>query len=190
LFEAFLNKIQLSEKEEFSVDEAKKLFNKVCEEINFEPEEPDPYIEKFSEVEPLYLQKIYRELNNENEENQQDSPSLESDGTILSKFKESKPSLVQELEKNSAGTVLDFHHKQKIDSIRKNISIHQKFMFVKELFQNSDNEFNQVIEYLDQCENRDDAIEYLENNYFDTKIWDDEDEVVNDFMMVIDKKFK
>jgi len=189
LFETFLNKIQLSEKEEFTVESAKKLFNKVCEEISFDPEEPEPYIEKFSEIEPLYLQKIYKEMNQNPDGNQQNSSSAKPDHTLLSQFKESKSSLVQELEKDPSETVLDYHHKQKIDSIRRNISIHQKFMFVKELFQNSDNEFNQVIDYLDQCESRNEAFEYLENNYFNTKIWNDENEVVMDFMSVIDKKF-
>jgi hypothetical protein len=189
LFEAFLNKIQLSDKDEFSAEEAKKFFNKVCEEINFEPDEPDPYIEKFSEIEPLYLQKIYKDLNQDPAENKSGTESGDSDHTLLNQFQEPKPSLLQQLEKDPSETVLDFHHKQKIDSIRKNISIHQKFMFVKELFQNSDNEFNQVIDYLDQCESRNEALEFLENNYFDTKIWNDEDEVVIDFMSVIDKKF-
>jgi hypothetical protein len=108
---------------------------------------------------------------------------------VLSQYQDSKNTLVHELEKDTSNTVLDFHHKQKIDSIRKNISIHQKFMFVKELFQNSDEEFNQVIDFLDQCEGRKEAMEYLENNYFNPRIWDDEHEAVIDFMSVIDKKF-
>lgn len=189
LFEAFLNKIKLSEKEEFTAEETQKLFNKVCEEISFEPEEPDRYIEKISEIEPLYLQKIYKEGPQEPEDNQQNPPVTESDHSVLGQYKDSKNTLAQELEKDTSETLLDFHQKQKIESIRKNISIHQKFMFVKELFQNSDDEFNRVIDFLDQCEGRKEALEYLENNYFDPKIWDDENEAVIDFMSVIDKKF-
>ncbi len=190
LFEAFLNKIKLSEKEEFAIDETKKLFNKVCEEINFAPEESDRYVEKFSEVEPLYLQKIYQEVEVRGPQEKKQEPQVnESDQSILSQYQDSKNTLVHELEKDTSNTVLDFHHKQKIDSIRKNISIHQKFMFVKELFQNSDEEFNQVINFLDQCEGRKEAMEYLENNYFNPSIWNDENEAVIDFMSVIDKKF-
>jgi hypothetical protein len=62
-------------------------------------------------------------------------------------------------------------------------------MFVKELFQNSDDEFNQVIDFLDQCENRKEALDYLANNYFNTGIWNPEDESVNEFIAVVDKKF-
>jgi hypothetical protein len=65
LYDAFLNKIRLSDKEKFSAEETTSLFNKVCEEISFQPEEPDVYIEKFSEIEPLYLQKIYKEIEKE-----------------------------------------------------------------------------------------------------------------------------
>ncbi len=189
LFEAFLNKIKLSEKETFAAEETKNLFNKVCEEINFAPEEPDRYLERFSEVDPLYLQKIYMEVDRKAEEKKQNPPVKESDPSVLGQYKDSKHTLVQELEKDTADTVLHFHQKQKIDSIRKNISIHQKFMFVKELFQNSDDEFNQVIDFLDQCDNRKEALEYLENNYFNPRIWNDESEAVIDFMSVIDKKF-
>jgi hypothetical protein len=96
---------------------------------------------------------------------------------------------LHELEKEPSNTLLNFHQNQRIESIRKNISIHQKFMFVKELFQNSDEEFNQVIDFLDQCESRKEALDYLSNNYFNTKIWNEEDEAVNEFMIVIDKKF-
>lgn len=189
LFEAFLNKIKLSEKESFTPEDTRKFFNKVCEEINFAPEEPDLYMDKFSEIEPIYLQKIYSEVDERAEEKNQNPQANESEHSVLSQYQDSKNTLVHELEKDTSNTVLDFHHKQKIDSIRKNISIHQKFMFVKELFQNSDQEFNQVIDFLDQCEGRKEAMEYLENNYFNPRIWEDENEAVIDFMSVIDKKF-
>ena len=189
LFEAFLDKINMDEKEEFSGEEAKKYFNKVCEEINFDPEDPDPYIDKFTEIEPIYLQKIYREIENEMLEDNHHNITSDSSNSVLSQFNDPKSTLVEELEGESSGTVLDYHQKQKIDSIRKNISIHQKFMFVKELFHNDDHEFNQVIDFLDNCTNRNEAIEYLENNYFNTALWNDEHEAVIEFMSVIDKKF-
>jgi hypothetical protein len=189
LYEAFLNKIRLSDKEKFSAEETGNLFNKVCEEINFQPEEPDAYIEKFSEIEPLYLQKIYQEVEKESGEKKQDQPARNAAHSILSQFEGSKNTLLHELEKEPSNTLLNFHQNQRIESIRKNISIHQKFMFVKELFQNSDEEFNQVIDFLDQCESRKEALDYLSNNYFNTKIWNEEDEAVNEFMIVIDKKF-
>jgi hypothetical protein len=77
LYEAFLNKIRLSDKEKFSAEETGNLFNKVCEEINFQPEEPDAYIEKFSEIEPLYLQKIYQEVEKESGEKKTGSTGKE-----------------------------------------------------------------------------------------------------------------
>ncbi len=189
LFEAFLDKVSRQDKEEFSGEEAKKYFNKVCEEINFDPEDPDPYIDKFTEIEPIYLQKIYREIDNEMKGENNHIESSESGDSVLSQYDEPTYTLAEELENETTGTVLDFHQKQKIDSIRKNISIHHKFMFVKELFQNDDQEFNQVIDFLDNCVTRDEAIEYLENNYFNTALWNDEQEAVIEFMSVIDKKF-
>ncbi|MBS0000802.1 MAG: hypothetical protein KFF73_17605 [Cyclobacteriaceae bacterium] len=189
LYESFLNKIKMSEKDDFSSEETRNLFNKVCEEINFQPEEPDPYIEKFSEIEPLYVQKIYKDIEQDPGEKKANTTARESGYSVMNQYNDSRNSLVQELEKETPNTLLDFHQKQKIESIRKNISIHQKFMFVKELFQKSDEEFNQVINFLDQCDSRNDAMEYLENNYFNPGIWKDEDEAVIEFMIVIDKKF-
>ncbi len=195
LYEAFIDKLEADTKKEYNSEEVKKLFNKVCEEISFDPDDPDPYIEKLTETEPLYLQKIYKELSiGEYEEEQvstegnKESQQKESN-TVREQFNEPKPSLVDELSKESTDTILYYHQKQKIESIRKNISIHQKFMFVKELFQNDENEFSQVIEFLDKCKTREEALEYLDNNYFNPGLWNDEDEPVIEFMTVIDKKF-
>ncbi len=195
LYEAFTEKIGRVEEEVLNGEEARKYFNRVCEEINFEPEDPDPFIEKLSVIEPLYLQKLYKDMDveatdqenihvkNEPEETKKDQDTLNK------KLTGSRSTLADELENEQANTVLNYHRKQKIDSIRKNISIQQKFMFVKELFRNDDKEFNQVIEYLDSCSDRNEALEYISNNYFNTNIWNEEDEPVVEFMTVVDKKF-
>jgi hypothetical protein len=195
LFTAFVEKIESSDKVSLSGEEARKLFNKVCEEISFDPDDPDPYIDILSQTEPIYLQKMYKEL----EENSLEDTEKEADtditvevkkaGTVQDQFVKPASTLMDDLSKNPSNTILDYHQKQKIDSIRKNISIHQKFMFVKELFQNEENEFYQVIEFLDGCTTREEALEYLENNYFNPGLWKDDDEPVIEFMTVIDKKF-
>lgn len=190
LYEALLEKILSSGKTELTSSETKKYFNQVCEESSFEPEESDQYIDKLSEVEPLFVQKIYQEVEISNKSRAEDKAPSEENvrSTIYEQYLDPKQTLADKLKKESS-TLLDIHQKQKIDSIRKNISIQQKFMFLKELFQNNDEEFNQVVNYLDQCNTRDEAIEYLENNYFNPGTWNDENEAVIDFMTVLDKKF-
>lgn len=193
LYESFIKKIEFLEVDNIQIKEAKQYFDQVCEEISFSPEEQDEYISSFSKVLPFDIEKVYSEKEVEDireEPNLMDEAnSGEEKTTIHEQFYEEKVILADTLKNESSDSLLSFHQNQKIESIKKNISIHQKFKFVKELFDNNDNYFSEVIEHLDHCDSRDEAHNYLKENFLDNEKWQMDNETVNDFMSVFNKKF-
>jgi hypothetical protein len=192
LYHAYLKKVEEIGMEKMQIKEAKQYFDQVCEDINFSPEEPDEYIQLFSNEIKLEIKKVYTEV--ESEDKKEESPPVSDEVKnekvpIHEKFYEQKSTLVDELKKEPVGTVLDYHKKQKIESIKKNISIQQRFRFVRELFEENDDYFNETIDYLDGCDQNNDATIYLNERFFDSGKWNSEDEVVMEFITVIKKKF-
>ncbi len=108
---------------------------------------------------------------------------------IHEKYFQKKATLVDELKKEPASTVLDFHQKQKIDSIKKNISIQQRFRFVRELFSENDELFSEIIEYLDNCSSIEEANSYLNEKFLANGQWNNENDSVIEFLSVVSKKF-
>jgi len=193
LYNAYVQKIELSGSDNMQIKEAKQFFDQVCEDINFSPEEPDEYISLFSKEIQFELKKVYAEVENESsmekEDDQVAEDPKEEKMPIHEKYYQQKATLVDELKKEPASTVLDFHQKQKIDSIKKNISIQQRFRFVRELFSENDELFTEVIEFLDNCSSNDEANSYLKDKFLIDGQWNNEDEVVVEFISVVSKKF-
>jgi hypothetical protein len=192
LFNAYINKIESIGVNNLQIKEAKQYFDEVCEDINFSPEEPDEYIKLFSNEITLEINKVYGEVDNESSKEEMTegiAVSKEDKVPIHEKFYEQKSTLVDELKKEPVGTVLDYHKRQKIKSIKRNISIQQRFRFVRELFEENDDFFNETIDFLDGCGENNAATDYLNEHFFDSGKWDNEDEVVIEFISVVKKKF-
>ena len=193
LYNAYVQRIEESGSDNMQIKEAKQFFDQVCEDINFSPEEPDEYISLFSKEIQFELKKVYAEVENGSSVEKEDAQVAEDpEGEkmpIHEKYYQQKATLVDELKKEPASTVLDFHQKQKIDSIKKNISIQQRFRFVRELFSENDELFTEVIEFLDNCSNNDEANSYLNEKFLNEGKWNNEDEAVLEFISVVNKKF-
>jgi len=192
LYNAYLRKIEVIGADNLQIKEAKQYFDQVCEDINFSPEEPDEYIKLLSNEISFDIKKVYAEVENDSPKGEPVSESEELKDEkvpIHEKFYEQKYTLVDELKKEPVGTVLDYHKKQKIESIKKNISIQQRFRFVRELFDENDEFFSETIDFLDGCSDNNDATNYLNEKFLDSGKWNNEDEVVIEFMVVVKKKF-
>ena len=202
LFNAYLNRLQETGSGSLQIKDAKQYFDQVCEDINFSPEEPDDYIALFSKIIPFEINKVYEEV--VDSQMRKDSSSTQSEDTAIvhqkgkdeekkvtihEQFLEKKSTLIDQLKKEPASTVLDYHHKQKIESIKKNISIQQRFRFVRELFEENDEVFSQTIDYLENCGNNQEAHNYLNDKFLNSGKWNAEQEAVIEFLSVIKKKF-
>jgi hypothetical protein len=75
---------------------------------------------------------------------------------------------------------------QKIGRIKDGLTINQKFMFTKILFNGDFEIFSAAIEKLDRLDNLKQAMTYLEQTYPE---WDKESEEYEEFIELVEKRF-
>lgn len=70
--------------------------------------------------------------------------------------------------------------------IKREVSINDRFLFQRELFNNNRNEMNSTLDKLNNFESYEEAEKYIHNSFS----WDFDNQVVNDFLLVVKKGFK
>ncbi len=174
---------KLEEKKIISItgNEAFALLDSILEEVNFTPEEIDSYINQFSNVWNLSLEKLYENKSSVVQKaavKEVKKPAtsaalkIETLQTTLPLVKEEKPKI------NEVG--------QKVSRIKDKLSINQKFMFTKMLFHGDFEIFTQAIDRLDTLDSFSQAKAYLEKTYPE---WDIESEEYAEFITLIERKF-
>ena len=161
-----------------------QLLNYVFENIQESPEDIEDYLVKFSSIVPLREEDIYGTSESSLKEVELIEPSNLTNSEEV-ESQEVAETLNDQLATETKPTLADVHVNKKIDSIKKSLSINQRFMFINSLFDGDDTTFNEVLDYLDQCDNKDDALNYLQSH---SANWDMESEEVEEFMELIDKK--
>ncbi|GET29985.1 hypothetical protein [Prolixibacter sp. SD074] len=63
------------------------------------------------------------------------------------------------------GHTEDAYMNRPLKSIREGISLNDRYLFVRELFENSNDKFNETVETLDRAENIQEAVHFLKSNY-------------------------
>lgn len=188
--ERLLQKLLEKNVSEISGNEAFAILDQILEEVNFNPEDVDSYLEKFSAVVPLDANKFYVEKNSEPQKpaadiktshefikpNQQQAPTKEQPKNT---------SINDSLNHQSKTTLAD--NFQKIAKIKDSLTINQKFMFTKVLFHGDFELFSKAIEQLDRQDNMKGAMRYLENEHSST--WDRDSEEFHEFMELVEKRF-
>lgn len=149
-------------------DEAFEIFNEVCANTSDEPEEITPYLAQFSKVIPLTIQDLYLDLELET--------SAENKANLNEQF--------QKTEKKTLGEQLG-----KQGSIKKHLTLNQRFMFVNQLFDGNQQQFAQAIDQIDSLENKQEADKFIQKTYIESYDWDIESEEVQEFLELVDRKF-
>lgn len=72
-----------------------------------------------------------------------------------------------------------------VGDINKAIGLNDRFLFQRELFNNSNSAMSQTINQLNELRNYDEAISFLKSNYN----WDFEDNTVDSFLKTVQRKF-
>jgi hypothetical protein len=171
--ERLLQKLEEKNVKEISGNEAFAILDQILEEVNFHPEDVDGYIQKFSTVELLNPEKFYFK-----------KPAEEPAPVRVAESHTQKATLHDTLGNTPKPTLVD--NFQKIQRIKERLTINQKFMFTKVLFQGDFESFSRTIDELDQQPNMKDALQYLEKLYKD---WDKESEEFHEFMEMVEKRF-
>jgi hypothetical protein len=172
--EKLLEKLEEKNIKEMTGNEAFAILDQILEEVNFTPEDVDGYIQKLSEVEPLNPEKFYFKK------------PIEPVSVKVSQEKNAsqKPTLHDTLGSGPKATLVD--NFQKIQRIKERLTINQKFMFTKVLFNGDFESFSKTIDDIDQQPNMASALQSLERLY---KNWDKESEEFHEFMEMVEKRF-
>ncbi len=154
---------QLEEKklEIISGNEAFALLDHILEEVNFQPEDVDAYLSQFSLVIPTSVEMLYESAIEKKPISVRPQPVSKETKTIAENF-------------------------QKIQSIKENLTINQKFMFTKILFSGDFDLFSQAIDQLDNFDSLKQAKNYIDTNFI---MWDKESEEYEEFFELVVKRF-
>jgi hypothetical protein len=171
--EKLVQRLEEKKLEQLSGNEAFGLLDQILEEVNFTPEDVEKYIGQFSAITPVTLEKLY---------------DIKEEVIVPISFpieihqKKPEPKVAPKRENKS--TLAD--NFQKIDKLKENLTINQKFMFTKMLFSGDFEIFTQAIDRLDSLDNLKQAMNYVEQNYPE---WDKESEEYEEFMELLGKRF-
>jgi hypothetical protein len=169
-------------------DEAVRIFDEVCESIKDTPEDFEQYHAAFSNFIPLDLNEVYSQPDDVVNE-YIDEDEIQLPDSLNEKFKTPKKTLLDTLGAEKKEAIIDIHEKKPLEGIKKNITINQRFMFERDLFNGDKDEFEMVVNYLDNCKNNREAMEFIQQNYVEKKNWDLEKVEVIEFFSVINKRF-
>jgi hypothetical protein len=207
--EKMLQKLEQMGVQEVTGNEAFSILDHILEEVSFTPEDLEGFVEKFSEVVPLDPMQfiVSREEAQQpvtqpmpttmRQEPPRDAPRQEpprQEPPRVNQPRSNQPRAVGDVK--SGPTVNDKMNAQrtmvvdsfrKIDRIKDSLTINQKFMFTKVLFHGDFELFSKAIDRLDQLDNLNAALRYLEEEYAST--WDRDSEEFHEFMELVEKRF-
>ncbi len=104
--------------------------------------------------------------------------------------KETTVTLHESMQLTSENSSLsDFHQKRKIDSIKGNISLNQKFLFINNLFGSDSNIFNGAVEELENCNSFTEAKEQMIKKYLPKYKWDLNSPEAEEFFDILKRRF-
>ncbi len=170
--EKLIQKLEEKKFESIGGNEAFALLDHILEEDNFTPEDVEPFIKQLSTVTPLVIEDLYQSKPSANKA----APAKKSDHTH---------SIVNEqLQKEPVSTVAD--NFQRISDLKNRLTINQKFMFTKMLFNGDFDQFNNVVTQIDSLKSLDEATSYLDSHYSN---WDKETEEYEEFIELVTKRF-
>ncbi|MFZ1808463.1 MAG: hypothetical protein WAU36_14625 [Cyclobacteriaceae bacterium] len=169
--ERLIQKLEEKKMHSISGNEAFALLDQILEEVNFTPEDVEPYIQQLSAVLPLEMEKLY-------------GKKAEAINTPAKKQNTPRPTINEQSQKEPVTTVADDF--QRITDLQNRLTINQKFMFTKMLFNGDFDLFNDAITKIDSLVSLDEATSYLDSHYSN---WDRESEEYEEFMEMVMKRF-
>jgi hypothetical protein len=196
--ERMLQKLEEKNVKEIPGNEAFSILDQILEEVSFNPDDVDEYIEKFSAIAALNAESFYTTQVEEEEAAAIVEPPPVPKPSAVPKINAPEP--VAKATRPNQTTVpslndsLNHHGKpsiadnfQKITRIKERLTINQKFMFTKVLFHGDFELFSQAIDFLDKMDSKKTALRYLEDEHASS--WDHDSEEFHEFMEMVEKRF-
>jgi hypothetical protein len=183
-----------------SGNEAFALLDRILEEVNFTPEDIEAYVIQFSAVLPLHPESFYEKkpsiaptvVESKNQPVVRKPEALKPEPAkpevtktdVPKKTSVAQTTLYDQFPKGTSNTLADNFQKKK--KIKETLTINQKFMFTKILFNGDFELFSTAIERLDELENLGQATSFLANNYGE---WNKETEEYQEFIEMVERRF-
>ena len=146
-------------------------------------EDTEKYITAFSKVVALNSKSLW------NIQAPAEDDEVDESKNVNQQYAKQITSLNETLQKEQT-TLVDELTKQveRIDSIKKNININQRFRFVNDLFEGDGEHFNKIIEQIDHCTNYHEAVNALDGCSQNYK-WDQQNQAVIELFDLVSKRF-
>ena len=167
------------------INDPNALLNEVFSSLDDAPENNDIELQKFAELHPLNETDFYLAVTEETAlhahefDDEEDEEGSDPEKTLNDSFVGSSYETVADTLKSS----------QEVNTLKSMLSINQKFMFINDLFNDNQNDFNKVLDFLESCETKEAAVSFINNNYLKHNIWNANAPQVKEFMALLDKKF-
>ena len=179
---AQLEKQQIHETEHSKFQE--NLRN-LCVQWDGQWETTDQYTLSFSKVVALNTKSLWNSIPEPKPEDTSKIPD-----SINQRFAKEIRSLNDSLQKDQTTLVDKLNEKvDRIENIRKSLNINQKFRLINDLFDGNTDDFNQVLDQIDQCTDYQQALKTLDGDSTRRSKWDMENETVKEFMGLLARRF-
>ncbi|MDF9801073.1 hypothetical protein OKW21_006336 [Catalinimonas alkaloidigena] len=190
LLERLLDKCRHETLHIISTERITELFNQVFEQVQEPPEDTEPYIQQLSQEVPLQTETLFSNTTTSYSSPQVNEPYITQEEPPKEEKKEEGPRTLNDyLNKSDRSTLADMHQQRKIESLSSHISVNQKFMFVRELFNNDPEAFRQILEEIDSQNTYAEAVGLIRRDFAPQYQWKMDSEEVMEFMELLSKRF-
>lgn len=181
VIKTLINRLELSPE---MISNPDTLLDEVFSSIDDSPLNHDEIAEKFSEhlefsADKFYTEEEAKQVFHVQDEGEDDDEEAEPESTLNDSFMGNSYETVADKLKNS----------KQPGSLKSMLSINEKFMFINDLFDGNQDDFTKVLEFLEACETKQEAVTFVEKNYLKHNIWKEGAPQVKAFLELLDKKF-
>jgi hypothetical protein len=157
--------------------------NTYAEPVNIAPAEPEPAApEPVKDTQPLFTHEAYQPTPAE--------PAYTPPAAETPKPEAEQPlTLNQRLSAQLHGNTPAANSQQPVTDIKTAISLNDKLLFVKDLFNGYGMAYGEAIELLNRCKSFDEADRFLKSNYVAKNNWADKPGTVDKFYAILHRRF-
>lgn len=194
-----LKKLETGSLDKQSLDHAVKLARQIYEQWiilqhEYQEDEEDPIVESFLEIKTPFknTRKEKEEIKEEIIEILTDERVSENQTTLIDIIEEIQEDIsINELisQGKTKESLAQKHAKKAIADIERSIGLNQRFSFIKNLFENNKEAYNEAVKKLNSCASFLEADDYIHNVLIPKYKWDENTVHVIKFIDIIERRY-
>ena len=118
-----------------------------------------------------------------------ESKKVVEETRLNEKLNQDQKTLNDHSQANGRNTLLDYHQKSRIESIRGAISLNQRFLFINNLFHGNVEAFSHALEELETCSSFAEAREVMLKKFVPRYLWDVTSAEAEEFIDIVKRRF-